>query len=192
MFILYAIVIGLVAGRLLGGRLENLAGLSFRWVGVAIAGLVAQVVLFSPPASAGLDVIGPVLYVASTAAVLAFVLANLQVRGMPVVALGAALNLVAILANGGTMPASRAALETAGLVTSGGYTNSQALASPVLAPLGDVLALPAGVPLANVFSIGDVVIALGVLVVVTAAMRRPLPPVPAAAPPPDEGTGTSV
>ncbi len=192
MFILYAVVIGLVAGRALGGRLENLAGLSLRWVGVAIAGLVAQVVLFSPPASVGLEAIGPVLYVASTAAVLAFVLANLQTRGMPVVALGAALNLVAIVANGGTMPASRAALETAGLVTSGGYTNSQALAAPVLAPLGDVFALPAGVPLANVFSIGDVVIALGVLVVVAAAMRRPLPALPALAPPPDEGTGTSV
>jgi Family of unknown function (DUF5317) len=192
MFIIYAIVVGLVAGRLLGGRLENMGGLSFRWVGVAIAGLVAQVVLFGPAAGTGLDAIGPVLYVASTVAVLAFVLANLQVRGMPLVALGAALNLVAILANGGTMPASRAALETAGLVTTGGYTNSQALASPVLAPLGDVFALPAGVPLANVFSIGDVVIALGVLVVVITAMRRPLPPEPSMAPPRDEGTGTSV
>jgi Family of unknown function (DUF5317) len=173
MFILYAIVLGLIVGRLLGGRLDGLAGLSFRWVGLAIAGLTAQVLLFAAPATRGLDQIGPPLYVASTGAVLLFVLANIRVRGMAVVALGAGLNLVTIVANGGTMPASRAALETAGLDGTNGYTNSQALASPVLAPLGDVFALPAGIPLANVFSVGDVLIALGILVVIVAAMRRP-------------------
>jgi Family of unknown function (DUF5317) len=200
MFILYAIVLGLIVGRLLGGRLDGLAGLSFRWVGLAIAGLTAQVLLFAAPATRGLDQIGPPLYVASTGAVLLFVLANIRVRGMAVVALGAGLNLVTIVANGGTMPASRAALETAGLDGTNGYTNSQALASPVLAPLGDVFALPAGIPLANVFSVGDVLIALGILAVIVAAMRRPAaldtpaPDVPvslphmAPAPPPDVPT----
>ncbi len=190
MFILYAIVLGLLFGRLLGGRLDGLAGLSFRWVGVAIAGLAVQVVLFSAPVGREVRDIGPLLYAASTGAVLVFVLVNLRIRGMAVVALGAGLNLLAIIANGGTMPASRAALAMAGLGKSGGYANSRELASPVLGPLGDVFALPAGVPLANVFSVGDVLIALGIILVIVAAMRSPLPS-PPASPPTGGGPGTS-
>jgi hypothetical protein len=190
MFILYAIVLGLLLGRLLGGRLDGLAGLSFRWVGVAIAGLAVQVVLFSAPVGREVRDIGPLLYAASTGAVLVFVLVNLRIRGMAVVALGAGLNLLAILANGGTMPASRAALATAGLGSSGGYANSREIASPVLGPLGDVFALPASVPLANVFSVGDVLIALGIILVIVAAMRLPLPS-PPPSPPTGGGPGTS-
>ncbi|MGO9180483.1 MAG: DUF5317 family protein [Candidatus Limnocylindrales bacterium] len=190
MFILYAIVLGLLLGRLLGGRLDGLAGLSFRWVGVAIAGLAVQVVLFSAPMSRDMRDIGPLLYAASTGAVLVFVLVNLRIRGMAVVALGAGLNLLAIVANGGTMPASRAALAMAGLGSSGGYANSRELTSPVLGPLGDVFALPAGVPLANVFSVGDVLIALGIVLVIVAAMRLPLPS-PPPSPPTGGGPGTS-
>ncbi len=193
MFILYAIVLGLLLGRLLGGRLDGLAGLSFRWIGVAIAGLAAQVVLFSAPSSNDMREIGPLLYATSTGAVLLFVLVNLRIRGMAVVALGATLNLVAILANGGTMPASSGALAVAGLQTTGGYASSRELASPVLAPLGDVFALPAGVPLANVFSVGDVLIALGILVVIVAAMRGPATGAPAGPPesPPPPGPRVS-
>ncbi len=171
-FVLYAIVVGLVVGRVLGGRLDGLATLSFRWPWVAIGGLAVQVGLFAVPPGAGLDRLGPALYVASTAAVLVFVLANARLRGMPVVALGAALNLVAIVANGGIMPASAAALRAAGLEPSSGFTNSDVLASPALASLGDVFAIPAWMPLANVFSIGDVLVALGIAVVVASGMRR--------------------
>jgi len=193
MFILYAIVLGLLLGRLLGGRLDGLAGLSFRWIGVAIAGLAAQVVLFSAPASNDMREIGPLLYATSTGAVLLFVPVNLRIRGMAVIALGATLNPVAILANGGTMPASPGALAVAGLPTTGGYASSRELASPVLAPLGDVFALPAGVPLANVFSVGDVLIALGILVVIVAAMRGPVPALTTGAPesPPPPALGVS-
>ncbi|MGO9207292.1 MAG: DUF5317 family protein, partial [Candidatus Limnocylindrales bacterium] len=69
------------------------------------------------------------------------------------------------------------------------YANSREIASPVLGPLGDVFALPAGVPLANVFSVGDVLIALGIVLVIVAAMRLPLPSPPP--PPTAGGPGTS-
>ena len=42
---------------------------------------------------------------------------------------------------------------------------------PALAPLTDVFALPSAVPFANVFSVGDVLIAIGVVIVIVAAMR---------------------
>ncbi len=180
MFILYALVAGLLMGRLLGGRLENLGALSFRWTWVAIAGLAAQVALFSPPVNSAVGQAGAPLYVASTAAVFGFVLANLRVSGMPIVALGAGLNLLAIAVNGGTMPASRAALEAIGAGGTVGYINSRELAAPALAPLGDVFALPTWLPFANVFSVGDLLIGVGVLVLVVAGMR----PVPADLGPP--------
>ena len=197
MFILYAVVGGVIVGLVLGGRLDGLADLSFRWVWAALLGLAAQVVLFSAAGSRAAGDAAPALYVASTALVLAFVLRNVRTTGMPIVALGAAANLVAIVANGGTMPASRGALETAGLSAGTGFTNSRELAAPLFAPLGDVLALPAGMPLANVFSVGDVLIGAGVLVLIVAAMRRPAaaaPAGPSATPPaasPPGGTGTS-
>jgi hypothetical protein len=81
---------------------------------------------------------------------------------MALVALGAALNLLAITANGGVMPASAEALAAAGLpAAEPGFESSAALADPRLAFLGDVFAIPASWPLSNVFSVGDVCIGAG-------------------------------
>ena len=171
MFLLYAIAIGLALGLLLGGRAEGLGSLTFRWAPVAILGFAAQVALFAAPVSDRVGDAGPVLYVASTALVLAAVLRNFRVVGLPIVALGAVSNLVAIVANGGYMPASPAAIEALGRHAATTYSNSAIVANPTLAPLTDQYALPGWLPLSNVFSIGDALIALGVAVTIVAAMR---------------------
>jgi hypothetical protein len=94
---------------------------------------------------------------------------------MAIVALGAALNLAAISANGGAMPADPAALALAGLDGPGSHTNSVVLAEPALRPLTDIFAIPAAWPLANVFSVGDVLIGVGIVAVIALAMRaRPV------------------
>ena len=68
-----------------------------------------------------------------------------------------------IALNGGTLPASASALKSAGLeLDPAEFLNSGVLADPRLPWLGDVFAIPAGWPLANVFSIGDVLILCGV------------------------------
>jgi len=54
------------------------------------------------------------------------------------------------------------------------YSNSAIVAEPVLKPLTDIFALPTWLPFHNVFSVGDVLIAVGVVVVIVAAMRRPV------------------
>jgi hypothetical protein len=91
-----------------------------------------------------------------------FVWLNRRVSGLPIVALGGALNAVTIAVNGGTLPASRSALATAGIhPVAGDFNNSGVLAHPHLAWLGDVIPVPASVPMANVFSIGDLLILLG-------------------------------
>lgn len=180
MFILYAIPVGLMVGLLLGGRLSGLADVHVRWSWVIVAGLLVQVALFSVPVSDRIGSSGPPIYVASTAAVLAAILANRAIRGMIVVAAGAACNLAAILANGGYMPADPDAIGTLGTAHLTGYSNSSLLADPVLGPLTDIFVMPAWMPFANVFSAGDVIIGLGVTIVIASAMRArtrsPLPP----------------
>lgn len=171
MFVIYALPIGLLLGLLLGGRPSGLASLNFRLAWLAIAGFATQIVLFSGPVSARIGDAGPLLYVASTAMVLAAVVANVRIPGMALVALGAALNLAAIVANGGYMPASPAAAAAIGRDPITGYSNSVVIASPALEILTDIIALPPWLPFANIISIGDVLIGTGIAVVIAVAMR---------------------
>lgn len=174
MFILYAVPIGIVVGYVLGGRLDRLAELRFRWAPLALLGLAVQIALFSDPLATTVGAAGPPVYVASTAAVLVAVLRNLDVSGVPIVAYGAASNLIAIVANGGYMPAAPEAVAAIGGIAPG-YSNSTTAIDPALGLLTDIFALPAWVPFSNVFSIGDVCIGLGVLVIVVAGMRSGVP-----------------
>jgi Family of unknown function (DUF5317) len=171
MFILYPVAIGLVLGLILGGRLEGLAALRIRWAPLIAFGLLAQLVLFSEPVVSRVGDLGPALYVGSTALVLLAMVRNRAIPGIPIVAAGAASNLLAIVANGGYMPAGRSALAALGALDPTVYSNSALLPDPVLAPLTDIFALPRWVPGANIFSVGDVLIGIGIAAVVVIAMR---------------------
>lgn len=171
MFVIYALPIGLLLGLLLGGRLAGLADLKFRWAALAIAGFMAQVVLFSEPVSQRIGVFGPPIYVASTSLVLLAVIANVRIPGMALVAIGAASNLAAIVANGGYMPASAAAAAAIGRDPIVNYSNSAIVPSPALEPLTDVIALPTWLPFTNIVSVGDLFIGVGIVVVIVAAMH---------------------
>ena len=82
--------------------------------------------------------------------------------------LGGLCNFVAIAANGGTMPASRGS--DRGRRRRARFSRSSPTRGVVdharLGFLGDVFAIPASWPVHNVFSIGDVLIALGAFVLV--------------------------
>lgn len=175
MFMLWAIPLGILVGLLLGGKIGNLAGFRFRWGALAVAGLLVQVMLFTPAGDRLFGEAVPAIYIASTLAVFLAVLRNIRLPGMAIVALGAISNLAAITANGGFMPASREALATAGFEEAGDHTNSVVLEDPALEPLTDIFALPSWLPFANVFSIGDVLIAIGIVVVIAWGMRQRLP-----------------
>lgn len=170
MFILYAIPVGILAGYALGGRLERLAAIRFRFALLAGIALAVQVVLFSALADGLSQELVRAAYILSTLLVIVVVVANIRLTGVPLIVLGAALNLAAILANGGAMPAGPGALESLGLGV-GGHTSSILVAHPALEPLTDIFAMPAWLPLANIFSVGDVVIGVGVAVAIAAAMR---------------------
>jgi hypothetical protein len=177
---LYSLLIGFALGLTLGGRPIALGRLRFVWTPLAIAGLAAQIVLFSPAVAELIGDAGPPLYVASTIAVVAVVVRNITVApGLALVALGAIANLLAIVANGGYMPVTPEALAASGRVVSDAYSNSLESARPALELLVDRFAMPAQIPLANVFSIGDVIVGTGIVIVLVSAMRanaRPAPP----------------
>jgi hypothetical protein len=169
MLLLYAIPVGLLVGLAAGGRIGRLAQVRIRLAPLAVAGLLFQLVLFSPPVAAALGSVGhlgPVLYVGSTTAVLVALSANFSRPGLRVVFVGAALNLIVILLNDGFMPASPtawAAVHGPTGVPADVLTNSVLAdgTSTALAFLGDIFYLPRPLPFANVFSIGDALIAAG-------------------------------
>lgn len=176
MLLLYAIVAGALVGTVAGGRIAALADLRIRWLGIALAGLAFQLALFSEPVAERVGSAGPILYVVSTAVVFVVLLRNLDLPGLPVVAVGAALNLLAIVANGGYMPSDPAAwqaLTGVASVPTDDFSNSMLMGPGTALPwLADIFVLPRPVPLANVFSLGDVVIAVGIAWCVASSMRQ--------------------
>ena len=110
-FILYAVVAGLVIGVLTGGSAARLGDLRFRWAPliVARAGRPGAAVLDAARrrarAGRARSLTSP-----RTVAVLVAVWRNLAIPGLPLVLIGGASNLIAIVANGGYMPVSPGAL----------------------------------------------------------------------------------
>jgi hypothetical protein len=71
------------------------------------------------------------------------------------------------VSNGGTMPASAAALSASGWRPAPGhFTNSAVVPHPKLSILGDIFATPRWLPAHDVFSIGDVLIVAAVALLV--------------------------
>jgi Family of unknown function (DUF5317) len=175
-FILYALILGIVVGLCAGGRVAALGSIQFRWAPLIVTGLIIQLVLFTDAVAARVGEIGPALYVGSTLLVGLAVLRNVTLPGVPLVVLGAAANMSAILANGGFMPATPSALAALGKSAPTIYSNSAVLPDPALAPLIDRFALPTWLPFANIFSVGDVLLGVGIAVLIVTVMRRGRPP----------------
>jgi hypothetical protein len=176
-----------------GGRLSRLEEVRLRWVWLVALAFAVQVVIvtFVPE---GDTTVHRVAHLLTYGLAGACILRNLDLRFVWVVAVGGLLNFIAIASNGGVMPASRGALEVAGLdVRSGSFANSDVVDGARVAFLGDVFAIPAGWPGANVFSAGDALMVLGAFLVLHAATgsrlfastrtERPRAQGPPAAPP---------
>jgi uncharacterized protein DUF5317 len=159
---------------LAGGRLSRLSELRLRAVWSVLLSAAIQVGITSVVrgGSHGAHV---ALHLVSYALVAWFVIANRRLPAMPILATGAALNLLAISLNGGVMPASRAALRISGIDTSGGFDNSAALAHPHLGFLGDVIPVPGPWPIGNVLSVGDLLIFAGAFLLLHRVCGSPLP-----------------
>ena len=180
MLILVATVLAMLLVPLLGGRLSGLARIDLRGGRLVAAALVLQVLaitVFPTWPHAVLVTVHALSYVLAAA----FVWVNRHIAGLPLLAAGGALNALAIAANGGQMPASEAAVRSAGLpVDVDHFVNSGVLEDPRLLFLGDVFASPSWLPLQNVYSPGDLLLLAGAVWVVhracgSAITRDPRP-----------------
>jgi Family of unknown function (DUF5317) len=160
-----AVLIIVIAVPLLGGKLSRIADIKLRSLWAAVGALFVQIGILNV-LPAGLSN-GALAAIHLGTYVLAgwFVVANRKIPGLPLIALGAALNLAVIAANNGVMPSSHAASHLAGHdKVSTKFVNSAETKNAHLAILGDNFAIPSGYPLANVFSIGDIVLVAGAAV----------------------------
>jgi len=155
-------LLALISPVFTGGRLRRFGDVRLRQAIVLPIALISQIVILEviPEANhAALSAVHIATYVAAGW----FVWVNRAIPGLWIIALGAASNGITIALNGGTLPASRAALNAAGIHPKAGeFLNSGVLTHPHLGFLGDVFAIPAGWPLSNVFSVGDALIVIGV------------------------------
>jgi hypothetical protein len=184
-----AIVLGILLGLVLGGSVRALARLRFLWWPLAFVALVLQL-LPVPTMEGQVDhwlAVG--LLIASYVALLPLVAVNIQVPGVPLLAVGFALNLLVISVNGG-MPVRDEALREANgarylesrqdLEQHGGAKHHLERPDDMLMPLADVI--PIGAPVRQVFSVGDFVFMAGVAWVLAAGMKRGRSRGPAAMP----------
>jgi hypothetical protein len=168
MFLLPALLFGLVVAVVLGGRPSRLAEVHFRLSWTVPAAFATQFVIFGS-LGAGLEQRAVErLHVVSYLLLLAFAAANLRLRALLPVLAGLAANACAIIANNGLMPVSTAAARSVGL-TPGIHENVIVGGGARLGFLGDVFALPSAFPFANVFSVGDILIGLGGMLFVVLA-----------------------
>jgi hypothetical protein len=191
MFLLIAILVGLVAGLIFGGRPDHLARLRLRWPGLIFLALVMQVVIFTSWLPVPRSLL-PFLYVLSNVIALTWLGRNIRVAGIPCVAVGAVSNLAAILANSGRMPVDGTLLARArGAAAEAAISSGHSASNSVLTTgqthllwLTDRFLLPSPFPFPTVFSVGDLLIGLGVAWLIAAGMR---PPARVAAAPPNTG-----
>jgi uncharacterized protein DUF5317 len=164
MFLLAFLLLSVVAVPLTGGRLTALTEVRVRHLWLVPVAIVTQVGIITvwPGGSHAWHV---AVHLLTYALAGLFLWCNRRLPGATLLGLGFLANTLVIVLNGGVMPASASAQRLAGIeLEAGRFENSVAVAGARLGFLGDVFAIPHPIPLANVFSIGDVLLGLGAAV----------------------------
>lgn len=163
-FTLTVLTLAVVLSYLRGGRLRRIAEAPLRWPLLLFLGLALQLGV-DLAASRGLLVTAALesylLLLASQVLVLMWVLVNWKLPGMVLVGLGLALNAAVIGANG-AMPVDPAAIAALGIEGAEVPPGKHVLMdeSTRLPWLADIWALP---PLRSIISVGDIVLAAGLI-----------------------------
>ncbi|MDP2859065.1 MAG: DUF5317 domain-containing protein [Bacillota bacterium] len=165
---LSATILWILVAKLCGGSFRKLAAAEIRGVWIIFAALLVRFLLYSGRLKPDAVTAG-VLHTSAFVLLLFAFAANWDIHGMPIAASGSLLNATAVAANGGRMPVGRMALEVVGLwettgkALAAGQSMTHVLAenSGNLAFLGDCLwlKLPWGMP--SIYSIGDVLLMIG-------------------------------
>lgn len=167
------LVIATAAALALGGSLDAWGRQRVRWWPLVVAALGVQLPLYSPPFNGWPAVVGagPLLGFLTMVAVVVVLVRNAEGVVRPaclLAALGITLNLIVILANGGWMPRAEDLISLLGdgAIHAGNpdvvATNTAPIGSATrLAWLADWIAQPSWLPMANLVSIGDLLLSAG-------------------------------
>lgn len=167
-----------------GGRFSPLQTIPIRGWELAVAAFGIQiVVIYLLPATWGNSLRVTMLFI-SYVLLAVLVWLNRRQQGMWLLGAGLLANWIVILANGGHMPVSYEALVAAGrsYLLTGSGTGSLVLASKdILLPpgetrlwfLSDIFVLAPPFPIPAVFSVGDLLIAIGLFRFVAGLFRAP-------------------
>lgn len=179
------VLIALLVGWLFGGKFGRLADARIRFIWLIFVPLVmyvsAWVVVFlMPPAKVWFS---GVSHIIGKASLLIVVAANLRLPGAKLILLGMVLNFVAIVSNGGMMPANTDAIAS---VFGQSYAEKTASQPHVQSALMDtathlgflcdiIAARRPFVLVPAIYSVGDLILSVGIFITIIAIMRTPLP-----------------
>jgi len=175
MILIFALGVAIALAYLFGGRLSRLATLPLRGTGLALTAFALQVgVVYLIPPFGWQEQLRIILLTFSYLLLAVFILRNRRLPGMWALGVGLAANGVVILANGGHMPVTYEALVAAGksAMVNGAESGAYIFGSKdILLPqqetrlwfLSDIFVIPPPFPFPNVFSLGDAIIAIGLL-----------------------------
>jgi len=186
MILALAVALGLIASliRHRGRAAHQIAAIPLRSAWLAMLAVVLQWPLLQAPGGAVQHIrTQQVVFLLSYVLLSLFVWRNRRLAGIQIVGLGVILNLLVILANGGLMPITPETLAqlnpgtTPGQWLPGthyGYSKDILLQSEArLWVLSDILVLPRPFPWPTAFSLGDLFIAIGIIVLLQGPITRP-------------------
>lgn len=174
MILIFHVLLGVGAGLLRRDRTHDLQELRLRyaWLPIAIFIIQWMFVIFPVADKEGVRLLGAWVLACTYGILLTFLILNRSLPGVKLIFLGATLNLIVMLANGGYMPVTPEALLRSGhedhIVVQSGHRYVHGSKDIVLEKedtrlyaLSDVLGFPKTMPFSTNFSIGDLVIGVG-------------------------------
>ncbi len=175
-----AIAIGIIISVLRGGRFSNLSKSEMRGVLILVIGLILQLVPFFLHGISVIKQNAAVFSFAGLLLALLFVLLNIKIRGMILLLIGTALNVIVLLFHNFKMPIQLDNATSAGFaqmklnITSGAISNYVLMSDSthITRYLGKLWTMPEYYPFSKFFGVPDIIIAIGVIWLLQSALEN--------------------
>jgi len=178
-FVLVVLACALCLSLATGGRLRYIENFHLKALPLGVGAFVVQLLIFTSRGESLLGALLPGVYVLTLLMLLAFLLLNRRVFGVPILLVGLMLNVLVIGANHGRMPVDPQALVATGqgshaeeLVRDGTAANVVLMSDQThLNFLGDYIVLPFLGDMGSAYSAGDLVALAGEAALVFGMVR---------------------
>jgi len=180
--LILVVIVAVAIALMRGGRIGNLSNLPLRKIGWFILAFLMQILLRLLSGRGVLIVkYGPLIHIISYVFIIIGLWYNWKIREIKIIDVGILLNLIVIVANGGRMPVlintpnlkSISLSELAALANGRNPIHSLYNKSTRLGFLSDIFSLPAFFPYPVIFSIGDLILSVGVFILIQRIMLAP-------------------